>query len=87
MLSKHERRMLRGIERQLRRESPDLVRQFDPETLTARGAQRARARMFAAAAALAGLTLLGPRMLNEAEVLAQRSPPLPHSRAVRRSSG
>ena len=35
--------------------------------------------MLVAAAALTGLALLGPRMLNEAEVRTQRRPPLPRT--------
>ena len=37
-----------------------------------------------AAAAVAGLALLGPRMLNDAEVRAQKSPPLPRTQAFAR---
>ena len=35
--------------------------------------------MILAAAALTGLTLLGPRMLNETEIRTQRRAPLPHT--------
>ena len=38
-----------------------------------------------AAAAVAGLALLGPRMLNDAEVRGQKSPPLPRTQAFARS--
>lgn len=79
MLSDHDLAMLRDIERRLRAESPSLARLLNSvETRSATG-QRKRARMRAlgAAAAFAGLAFLGPRMLSEAEVRAQRRPPLP----------
>ena len=76
MLSDDELHALRDIERRLRWASPELVRLFDgveplPE---ANRRKRARARMLVASAAFAGLALLGPRMLNEAETTAQRRP-------------
>ncbi len=46
----------------------------------------ARTRTLVAAAAVAGLALLGPRMLNDAEVSAQNSPLLPpRTQALARS--
>jgi hypothetical protein len=79
MLSDDEIQALREIERRLRWHSPELVRLFDsvepqPE---AKHRQRARARALLAAAAVTGVALLGPRMLNEAEVRTQRRQPLP----------
>src|SRR4051812_11302047 len=78
MLSDDEIQALREIERRLRWHSPELVRLFDsvepqPE---AKHRQRARARGLLAAAAVTGVALLGPRMLNEAEVRTQRRQPL-----------
>ena len=79
MLSDDELQALREIERRLRWTSPELVRLFDGvEPLPEENRRnRARARMLVASAAFAGLALLGPRMLNEAETTAQRRPPLP----------
>jgi hypothetical protein len=79
MLSDDEIQALREIERRLRWHSPELVRLFDsvepqPE---AKHRQRARARVLLAAAAVTGVALRGPRMLNEAEVRTQRRQPLP----------
>jgi Protein of unknown function (DUF3040) len=79
MLSDDEIQALREIERRLRWHSPELVRLFDsvepqPE---AKHRQRARARVLLAAAAVTGVALLGPRMLNEAEVRTQWRQPLP----------
>jgi hypothetical protein len=79
MLSDDEIQALREIERRLRWHSPELVRLFDsvepqPE---AKHRQRARARVLLAAAAVTGVALLGPRMLNEAEVRTQQRQPLP----------
>jgi hypothetical protein len=79
VLSDDELHNLREIERRLRWTSPELGRLFDgveqrPDE--SRG-QRARAKMLVASAAFAGLALLGPRMLNEAETTALRRPPLP----------
>ncbi|MGH3677773.1 MAG: DUF3040 domain-containing protein [Mycobacterium sp.] len=79
MLSESERETLRDIERRLRWHSPELVRLFNstwPQVETNRH-QRARTRVLVAGAALVGLMLRGPRMLNEAEASAQQRPPLP----------
>ena len=81
MLSEDEIQALREIERRLRWHSPELVRLFDsvepqPE---AKHRQQARARALLAAAAVTGVALLGPRMLNEAEVRTQRRRPLPRT--------
>jgi hypothetical protein len=86
VLSEHERETLRDIERRLRWESPQLVRLFtstDPAPVHDRG-KRAPTRALIVAALVAGLTLLGPRMLSEAEVsdLILRPP----SRATRPSA-
>lgn len=81
MLSDDELQALRDIERRLRWESPELVRLFnsqDPQPET-NHRQRARARVLLAAAALTGLTLIGPRMLTEAEVRTQQRAPLPRT--------
>ena len=81
MLSDDELQALREIERRLRWESPELVRLFnsqEPQPAT-NHRQRARTRVLLAAAALTGLMLLGPRMLNEAEVRTQRRTPLPRT--------
>jgi Protein of unknown function (DUF3040) len=79
MLSDDEIQAFREIERRLRWHSPELVRLFDsveprPE---AKRRQRASARVLLAAAAVTGVALLGPRMLNEAEVRTQRRQPPP----------
>lgn len=81
MLSDHELATLRDIERRLRWESPELFRLFDSaEPQQAKDhRRRARIRVLMAAAALTGLALLGPRMLNEAEVRTQKRPPLPRT--------
>ena len=84
MLSDDELQALRDIERRLRWESPELVQLFNsvepqPET---NHRQRARTRVLLAAAALTGLTLLGPRMLNETEIRTQQRAPLPHTAAA-----
>ncbi len=79
MLSDDEIQALRDIERRLRWHSPELVRLFDsidPQQAT-NHRQRARARVLLAAAAVTGAALLGPRMLNEAEVRTQRRQLLP----------
>ena len=81
MLSDDELHALRDIERRLRWHNPELVRLFNglepqPE---ANHRQRARTRMIFAAAALTGLTLIGPRMLTEAEIRAQQRRPLPQT--------
>ena len=72
---------LRDIERRLRWESPELIRLFDSvEPQQAKNhRKRARTRVLMAAAALTGLALLGPRMLNEAEIRTQKRPPLPRT--------
>lgn len=81
MLSDDELEALRGIERRLRWESPELARLFSsvgaPPAKSRR--TRARARVLVAAAAFAGLALLGPRMLSEAEIKTQKNPPLPRT--------
>lgn len=81
MLSDHELETLRDIERRLRWDSPESTRFFS--TVEApppkhRG-KRARARMLVAAAVFAGMALLGPRMLTEAEVKTRKSPPPPRT--------
>jgi Protein of unknown function (DUF3040) len=81
MLSDDELHALRDIERRLRWNSPELVRLFDsiePQQAT-NHRKRARTRALIAAAALTGLTLRGPRLLNEAEVRTQRRRPLPRT--------
>lgn len=81
MIRHHERAVLHDIECQIRRESPELIRLFD----NARGQQqevpgkRARTRGLIAAAAFTGLAILGPRMLDEAEIQTQKRPPLPRT--------
>ena len=81
MLSDDELAALRDIERRLRWESPELVRLFNSvEPQPAKNhRKRARTRVLLAAAAVTGLALLGPRMLNEAEVRTQRRAPLPRT--------
>lgn len=81
MLSDHELQALREIERRLRWQSPELVRLFNSDELHSvkNHRQRAKARVLLAAAALTGLTLIGPRMLNEAEVRTQQRAPLPRT--------
>ncbi|MDV3129156.1 DUF3040 domain-containing protein [Mycobacterium sp. 21AC1] len=81
MINHHERAVLRDIERQIRTESPELFRLFHGTRgqLPMPHGKRARARGHIAAAALIGLTLLGPRMLDEAEVQIQKRPPLPRT--------
>jgi hypothetical protein len=79
VLGDGELQALRDIERRLRWESLQWVRLFDsaepqPET---DHRQRARTRVLLAAAAVSGLALLGPRMLNEAGVRTQRRARLP----------
>ncbi len=81
MLSDQELAALRDIDRRLRWESPELFRLFDcvePQQATDHR-QRATTRVLMAAAAVTGLVLLGPRMLNEAEVRTQRRAPVPHT--------
>ena len=81
MLSDDELQALRDIERRLRWHSPELVQLFnsvEPQSETTHH-QRARTKVLLAAAALTGLTLLGPRMLNETEIRTQRRAPLPHT--------
>jgi hypothetical protein len=81
MLSDDEIQALREIERRLRWHSPELVRLFDSQEPPpeAKHRQRASARALLAAAAVTGMVLLGPRMLNEAEVRTQRRQPLPRT--------
>jgi hypothetical protein len=81
MLSDHELQALRDIERRLRWTSPELIRLFDGMDLPSKENRRngARIRPLLAAFAVAGLTLRGPRMLNEAEASAQQRPPLPRT--------
>jgi hypothetical protein len=84
MLNDDELAALRDIERRLRWHSPELVRLFDsvePQQAT-KHRQRARARALLAAAAVTGLALLGPRLLDEAEVRTQRRRPLPRTAAA-----
>lgn len=81
MLSDDELGALREIERRLRWERPELARLFDsvePPPAKSRR-KRVRTRMLVAAVAFAGLALLGPRMLSEAEIKIQKSPPLPRT--------
>ena len=81
LLSDHELAALRDIERRLRWESPELFRLFDsvePQEATDHR-KRPRTRVLMAAAAVTGLALLGPRMLNESEVRPQRRAPLPRT--------
>jgi hypothetical protein len=81
VLSDHELAALRDIERRMRWESPELFRLFnsvEPQQATDHR-KRARTRVLMAAAAVTGLALLGPRMLNEAEVRTQRRAPLPRT--------
>ena len=81
MLSDDELQALRDIERRLRWHSPELVQLFnsvEPQSETTHR-QRARTKVLLAAAALTGIALLGPRMLNETEIRTQRRAPLPHT--------
>src|SRR5437588_341310 len=81
VLTDHELDALRGIERRLRWESPELIRLFnsvEPQPAKPH-CKRARTRMLAATAVFAALTLLGPRMLNDEEVSAQQRRPLPRT--------
>ena len=81
MLSDHEFDALRDIERRLRWDTPELARLFstvEPPP-PKRRRKRARAKMLVAAAVFAGMALLGPRMLNEAEIKTQKTPPLPRT--------
>lgn len=77
MLSERERETLCDIERRLRWHSPELVRLYNsmwpqPET---NHPQRARTRALVAAAAVVGLMLRGPRMLDDAEADTRIAPP------------
>lgn len=78
MLTDRELDALRGIERRLRWESPELTRLFGdgrlPEDPDRR--KRMRSRMLVAAAALSGLALLGPRILDDTDGEAHNLPPL-----------
>jgi hypothetical protein len=79
VLSDRELAALRDLERQLRWGSPELFRLFEsvqPQQ-TKDHPKRTRARVLMAGAALMGLALLGPRVLDEAEVRTRRRRPLP----------
>jgi hypothetical protein len=81
VLSDDELEALRDIERRLRWHSPELVQLFrsvEPQPATNHH-QPARTRAMLAGAALTGMALLGPRMLNESEVRTRRRAPLPHT--------
>ena len=81
MLSDHKLEALGDIERRLGWDSRELTRFFstvEPPSAKSRR-KRARARMLVAAAVLAGMALLGPRMLTEAEVKTRKSPPPPRT--------
>lgn len=88
MLSDSELDALREIERRLRWSDPELVQLFDGEKSHTPKGRRKRgwAPAFAAAAAAAGLTLRGPRLLNDAEVDAQKTAP-PARTSPRDSTG
>ncbi len=78
VLSDRELHALRDIERRLWWQSPDVVGPFNSGQPGPAKDHRNRARAaFVAAAVFAALALLGPRMLNEAEVSALKSSPLP----------
>jgi Protein of unknown function (DUF3040) len=81
MLNDDEIQALRELERRLRWHSPELVHLFDSEEpqQATKHRQRASARALLAAAAVTGMALLGPRMLNEAEIRTQRRQPLPRT--------
>ena len=70
MLSDHKFQALGEIERRLGWDSRESTRFFStvepPSTKSRR--KRARARMLVAAAVFAGMVLIGPRMLTEAEI-------------------
>jgi hypothetical protein len=81
VLSDDELQALLDIERRLRWHSPELAQLFnsvEPQSETTH-LQRGRTKVLLAAAALTGLTLLGPRMLNETEVQTRRRAPLPRT--------
>ena len=77
MLSDHELEAFREIERHLRWHSPGVTRLLDSIGSPPPRRRPARTKMLVVAAALVWLGLLGPRVLNEAEVTAQKSPPPP----------
>jgi hypothetical protein len=81
VLSDDELQALHDIERRMRWERAELARLFNSDELQSVKShrQRAKARVLLAAAAVTGLTLLGPRMFNEAEVRKQRRRPLPRT--------
>lgn len=91
MLTDQELETLRGIERGLRWDNPQLARLSGKVGGHPARAprKRARIRVLVAAVALVGLAALSPRTLNEAEVRARRTPPPPRTtpsdmRATRR---
>lgn len=79
MLSDHKLQPLGHIERRLRWVSPRLAPFFSAMETPPVKSRRKRARMLVVAAMFAGMALLGPRMLTEAEVKTRRSPPLPRT--------
>jgi Protein of unknown function (DUF3040) len=81
VLSDDELAALRETERPLRWNSPELFRLFNSQEAQPATDHRkpARTRALIAAAAVTGMALLGPRMLNEAEVRTQRRRPLPRT--------
>jgi hypothetical protein len=81
VLSDDELQALHDIERRMRWERAELARLFNSDELQSVKShrQRAKARVLLAAAAVTGLALLGPRMLNDAEVRRQRRRPLPRT--------
>ena len=72
---------LREIERRLRWESPELVRLFNSHGAAARDESPSAGEDQSAAGRGRdhGIGLLGPRMLNEAEVRTQQRAPLPRT--------
>lgn len=79
MLNDHDLKALRKIGRRLRAESPKLIRlvhSLEPRPATSRR-KWARARMLVFAVAFTWLALAGPRVLNDAEIRARKTPPLP----------
>jgi hypothetical protein len=76
VLTDRQLEALRGIERRLRWESPELARLFNSVQSPTKVRHR-RAKMLVASSAFAALALVGPRMLSEAEVRAHKRAPLP----------